>query len=289
MSVRGSRLRRARKCPFRESSRSRHEVVTKRGLQRRQPLGMLAHEARHPAQVPPRVPRQEAAVDHRRVVVRDDGRRHVPALPPRLAARGTRGRCPRRSGGSRRPSRRARRASRGASAGTRRAASRPAPGSVGPLVEVVVRRAARTSREQAERRPAHERAAHRREAAARRLPASVGPAQLRARDPGARVRLEELAQRLATASGSGTASGFATSTSSPLVAAMPWLTFAANVRGARSEHARVHGLAAHAPGRFSTRTSSSTCGRRSGTSRSTSSAWPCETTTRRDAHASSSR
>ena len=45
---------------------------------------MLADEARHPARVPERVSREEALVDHGRVRVRHDRVGHVPALPTGL-------------------------------------------------------------------------------------------------------------------------------------------------------------------------------------------------------------
>ena len=53
-------------------------------LERAQPFGVLAHEARDPAPVPERAPRQPAGVGLGLVLVRDDRRRHVPALPAGL-------------------------------------------------------------------------------------------------------------------------------------------------------------------------------------------------------------
>ena len=94
-------------------------------------LRVLAREPGHPARVPERVPREELPVDHRGVGVRDDGRRDVPPLPARPASRGSRGRCPRRSGGSRHPSRRSPRASSAAGAGTRPSIQSASTGSVG--------------------------------------------------------------------------------------------------------------------------------------------------------------
>ncbi len=51
---------------------------------RAQPLRVLAHEARHPAPVPKRAPREEPPVDLGRVPVRHGRGGHVPALPTGL-------------------------------------------------------------------------------------------------------------------------------------------------------------------------------------------------------------
>ena len=114
---RGARGRRARpRTPRPTSPRpcARTARPSVGSLTAAQRLGVLADEARHAARMPQRVPREKAAVGDLRPVVRHDRAAGRTSAPSRPASRGSRGRCPRRSGGSPRPSRRARRASRGA-------------------------------------------------------------------------------------------------------------------------------------------------------------------------------
>ena len=239
---------------------------------------MLADEPRHPAQVPERVAAEEALVDHGGVRVVDDRFGNEPALPAGLSRRGRRRRCPRRSGESRRPSRRSPPASSGASAGRRRrAASRPARARPG---------ACRSETPGARRDDAGAGAAF----GARSCPARPGsggataatsrPARRRAGRRGRRAGVHRRSRTsAATAPGSGTASGLDTSTYSPVVAATPAFTFAANVRGRGLSSTRAPaGSAPTLPGRFAITTSSSTWGASAGSDASSSRAWPCETT-----------
>ena len=93
---------------------------------------------------------------------------------------------------------------------------------------------------------------------------------------------------VATASGAGTASGFATSTKSPLVAAIPWLTFAANgERPSVAQHARSPRLTAHAARQVLDQHELVHLWQQLRRSSSTSTAWPCETTTAETLTASS--
>ena len=98
-----------------------------RQLERPQALGVLAHEAGDAAPVPERPAREEAAVGDGLVVVDHDRARGRTSAPSRPGARGRRGRCPRRRGGSPRRGRRAPRASRAGGRGRRRGTSPSAP------------------------------------------------------------------------------------------------------------------------------------------------------------------
>ena len=151
--------------------------------ERLESLGVLAHEAHDPAPVPERPPRQEAAVGYGvvRVARRPPaGRTSVPSRPWRP---GSRGRCPRRRGGTPRRSRRARRASRGVGAGTRRASSPPGPAPRALVEEVMVDAGASRPEDRAEGRAPDDRSADRREAAPRGLPAAVREEHQRADTP----------------------------------------------------------------------------------------------------------
>jgi hypothetical protein len=78
-------------------------------------------------------------------------------------------------------------------------------------------------------------------------------------------------RRIATASGSGTASGFAITTASPDVAEKPRFAFAANESGRSFSSTRTpSGTAPTLPGRLATTTTSSTCGASAGSERSSS-------------------
>ncbi len=212
------------------------------------------------------------------VRVRDDRLRDVPALPAGLARPGSRGRCPRRRGGSPRRSRRARRASRAAGGGTRASIQSACTGSVGSVLEQVVVDLARLRAEdRSQRRAPDDRAADRGEAAARGLPAAVGEEQLRADDARARMGLGELARQLDRV--------------------RPRLRVRVgddDERSARRGDARVRVRGeAERPcsltisvsrrpsgaGGFATTTSSSTCGRSASRQRSSSGSGPCVTTT----------
>ncbi len=88
------------------------------------------------------------------------------------------------------------------------------------------------------------------------------------------------ATRVATAPGFAIASGLTFSRYSPLVAAMPRLTFAASESGRGFSSTRTpSGTSAAEPGRFATTTASSTWGRSAGSDRARSASCPCETTT----------
>ena len=226
---------------------------------RAEPFRMLAEEAEHPAQVPERVPREEALVDHRRVVVARDRARARASAPSRPARRGRRRRCPRRSAGSRRPSRRAPRAS------ARRISRQAPPSSQSPCTGSVGR--CRSARPGARRGCAAAAAAYvarscraRSESGAASA-ARFHPARARAGRRGRRFGCASANRTSsATAPSSGYASGFETTTYSPVVPVIPTLTLAANESGRSFSSTRTpSGTAPTLPGRFAITSRSSTC------------------------------